>query len=215
MSVEEKKEEQQFAERLEEIKGNMSTRAFSRTCGLTNSVMRKYFKGSMPSIDKAAKIAKAMGVNIKWLITGEGEKLDDSNSPSHVPLTMIKSAVGEFFNDNTKENDVFAKINVPREVYDYMGWDYEKLTAFFVYTDSMAPTHNRGDILFVDSSETVVTEGGLFVFEFEKRDYIKRLQVIGKQVRVLSDNKNFPPFVIEDVARLKVFGRVKATLNKL
>lgn len=52
-----------------------SENAFSTAVGVSNSSIRQYLSGSTPGIDKAAQIAAATGVELQWLITGEGPKL--------------------------------------------------------------------------------------------------------------------------------------------
>lgn len=60
--------------RLRELKGGQSVSAFALKCGVGESLVRKYLAGSIPSMDKAAQIARANGVTVEWLATGEGPK---------------------------------------------------------------------------------------------------------------------------------------------
>lgn len=58
--------------RLHELMGEEGPAAFARKCGIPDSSMRQYLKGSIPGADKAAQIADRNGVTLQWLITGEG-----------------------------------------------------------------------------------------------------------------------------------------------
>lgn len=62
-----------FPERLEKCIGARSVRSIARTCGLSETVIRKYLKAeSLPTIDRALAIADAVGVRPEWLATGDG-----------------------------------------------------------------------------------------------------------------------------------------------
>jgi len=56
-----------FVERLYKIKDNLSVAKFASICGIKESAMRMYFNGSVPSLDKASKIASAKNVSLDWL----------------------------------------------------------------------------------------------------------------------------------------------------
>ena len=56
--------------RLREIIGNESVSAFSRKCGVGESLLRKYLDGTLPSSKNTAVMADAGGVTVDWLATG-------------------------------------------------------------------------------------------------------------------------------------------------
>lgn len=64
---------EQFSNRLKLALGGESINSFANRCGVSESLLRKYLSGSCPGLDKAAGIAKAAGVDIGWLATGEGQ----------------------------------------------------------------------------------------------------------------------------------------------
>lgn len=84
-----------FVERLQEIIGENSANSFAKRAGIGESTFRKYLAGSMPSIDNAAKIAKAAGVALQWLATGEGPKFPDEKSSPQAQPQSQSSLVSE------------------------------------------------------------------------------------------------------------------------
>lgn len=56
-----------IGERLSILIGDQSTSAFARKVGLSESLIRKYLKGSDPSLSKAKQIAQRTGVSLNWL----------------------------------------------------------------------------------------------------------------------------------------------------
>lgn len=64
-----------FGERLEEVIGGKSVRAFARRAKMAEGTLRQYISGNRyPDLDFLVAIAETAGVNILWLATGEGEK---------------------------------------------------------------------------------------------------------------------------------------------
>jgi phage repressor protein C with HTH and peptisase S24 domain len=62
---------QSIADRLRALQGDQRPAEFARKCGIRESLMRKYLAGSIPGADKLAQIARANGVTIDWLASGE------------------------------------------------------------------------------------------------------------------------------------------------
>lgn len=61
-----------FADRLAQLLGDQSVSAFARKVGLSESLIRKYLKGSEPSLSRADQIARRANVSLEWLATGCG-----------------------------------------------------------------------------------------------------------------------------------------------
>lgn len=61
-----------FVERLHSAIGDEPVAAFARRCGISESVIRHYFTGKKPTLDRFAAMAKAAGVSVDWLATGQG-----------------------------------------------------------------------------------------------------------------------------------------------
>lgn len=65
----------------------MSTKVLANKTGLKEGTISNYLKskGSLPNIENGLKIAEALGVSVKFLVTGfeesESEKLDITNNP--------------------------------------------------------------------------------------------------------------------------------------
>ncbi|MFG1409474.1 helix-turn-helix domain-containing protein [Xanthobacter sp. VTT E-85241] len=62
-----------FASRLESAIQPLSVNAFALKCGVLESSIRSYLRGtSVPGLDKAAAMAEAAGVTLDWLWSGKG-----------------------------------------------------------------------------------------------------------------------------------------------
>lgn len=73
-----------FKQRLNKIVATQKSLAgFARKAGIPQPVMFKYVHGeSMPGTVNLVAIAKAAGISVKWLATGEGTESD--GIPTHV-----------------------------------------------------------------------------------------------------------------------------------
>lgn len=61
-----------FGERLKAAIGNESMLSFAKRCGLSDTLIGRYIKGtSYPSVDKLPQIAKACGKPISWFFSEE------------------------------------------------------------------------------------------------------------------------------------------------
>ncbi|MBA1924499.1 helix-turn-helix transcriptional regulator, partial [Escherichia coli] len=76
--------------------------------------------------------------------------------------------------------------------------------------DSMCPTIEPGDLIFVDVSINQFDGDGIYVFGFDDKIYVKRLQMIPDKLLVISDNQIYREWGItsENEHRFMVFGKV-------
>jgi transcriptional regulator with XRE-family HTH domain len=63
-----------FSGRMKMLKeaANISAEEFARRVGVSGRMMGKYLAGAEPGLERAKKIAEAMGVRIEWLVDGQG-----------------------------------------------------------------------------------------------------------------------------------------------
>lgn len=61
-----------FSTRLKTLIGSESISGFARRVNISESLIRKYLKGSEPSLSKANQIAMRANCSLEWLATGCG-----------------------------------------------------------------------------------------------------------------------------------------------
>jgi transcriptional regulator with XRE-family HTH domain len=81
-----------IAARIKQCIGDEPVAAFSRRCGIGESLMRKYLAGSEPSARNLARIADAAGVTLDWLATGRGPKRRELQPIGNVEEPSVKYA---------------------------------------------------------------------------------------------------------------------------
>lgn len=80
-----------FAERLRVLIGTDSVSAFARRVELGESLIRKYLKGSEPTLSRAQQIAELTGCSLEWLASGRGSP---ENPTDVIDLVAMKAAIG-------------------------------------------------------------------------------------------------------------------------
>lgn len=85
---------------------------------------------------------------------------------------------------------------VPEQFYQYYAGITPKNTRIInVKGDSMRPTFEPGDLLFVDISITGFDGDGIYVFTFDNSLFVKRVQKIGRSYLIISDNKSDAQYI--------------------
>lgn len=60
-----------FASRILMLINGGSASAFAQKCGISEGSVRQYLAGTIPRLDKALALARASGVSLEWLATGQ------------------------------------------------------------------------------------------------------------------------------------------------
>ena len=81
-----------FAGRLKEAIGDKSARSFALECGISPAGLHKYLAAiSEPTLSVLDRIAKVSGVNVGWLVNGEGPRagmLEVIGAIEHIMLSL-------------------------------------------------------------------------------------------------------------------------------
>ena len=204
-----------FSARLGQIIGDQSLLSFSKKCGISDSLLRKYLRGSLPGLDNLLKIADTAGVSVEWLATGEGPKVKEEK------FTQINKRKGEYFFlrtldwDNSANSPFLVEDKTIKPQYAFRKARLDKMCkspvrAFLmkVKGNSMHPTISDGDIVLIDSLGKNIISGKIFLILIDFAVIIKRLEPLpcGK-VRIISDNPKYTEYET-DVSDIDILGQV-------
>lgn len=216
-----------ISDRLEELRGDLSYKAFGESVGISESGMRKYFPPylSMPTLDKALRIARTYNVNLEWLATGEGPKHPGEPSTATAPCVCkdefdeeyaliegyhisVSTGHGAF---NGEHEPVKRHLAFRKKWLNYRGFKPDQLKVVFAKGDSMEPTIKDNDSLLVNLSSTRPVDGKIFVVRLGDQLYAKRIQKRWDGgIELISDNKEYHAQVIPaaELEQLQVIGQV-------
>lgn len=201
---------------------------FARSCGVSDSVARKWRKGeSDPSREHLIAIARARNVNLLWLATNEGPMLKpdgvsdkgngyhaarapsspDPDAYCYVPLYDVYASAGH-------GSQIDAEPIVDRLAFKLnwlkgeMGLNPDDCCLIHVTGDSMEPTLHKKDVVMLDRSHTIYMEDGIYCLRLDGGLLVKRLQRINaNQVEVISDNTVYRPYLL-NTSDVQIVGRV-------
>ncbi len=190
--------------------GDTEREEFAERLGVSAASLARYERGdSSPNAEVLESYCLQYGVDLHWLIAGQGsmfgeDKMESSiakpsdaaASSNHraIPHFDIRAAAGngsaEMVVDASSyvvfDHTWFQRYVPPRAV----------LGVLEVEGDSMAPTLMSGDMVVVNMEERAISEalkqGGIFVFSVRGDFRIKRLQpMINGDLRMISDNPRY------------------------
>ncbi len=109
--------------------------------------------------------------------------------------------------------EVVKKLHyVPEQFHSYFrGINPDNIRVINIRGDSMHPTFNAGDMIFVDINTCYFDGDGVYVFTYKGATYVKRLQNVGDCLLVISDNPVYREWEIKEESynELHIQGKVK------
>lgn len=213
-----------IAARIRELMGSQTTAAFARKCGLGESLIRTYLAGSMPGADKAAKIADANGVELRWLVTGVGPRSSTTvgvrESPAEyevggewafhlVPRYNVDASAGG--GAVVERESEIGRLAFRKDWIRSKGLTPANLVVVRAAGDSMEPTIRDGSLLLVDTAQSTVAKDGIYVLMIDGHLVTKRLQIdLGGGVYIRSDNPAYSDQRLsgEQLEAVTIVGRV-------
>jgi len=227
-------------ERLEEIRGERSIRAFAQMLGIHKNTYINYIKAKhTPDLNFIQQLCTTFHISANWLLFGVGPKFwDKTSAPDVDPSSdfVILPLLGKWISIGSNGMLVHG------EPIDYVhfkaAWihrlvehDPERIQYLYlirVMTNSMAPTISKGEMVLVDTSQNARSEiqtSAVYVLELpDGKVSLRRLAWAehGDQLKLIcfSDNLSLRgPFELildsrTDVRRV-VLGRIRWVSKEL
>lgn len=167
---------------------NISQAKFARILDITPQSLVRYEKGNVkPSVELLKKICdKIDNLNGHWLLTGEGDMNLNNNS-----ISGTFDILEYLLKNNSTKN----------------------IEAINASGDSMSPTFNDGDVIFMDKSQIDITNDGIYAFENDYGLFLKRIQKrIDGQLNIISDNKEYQVQTVK-IKEIKILGKIVSVVR--
>ena len=217
--------------RLKEVREStkMSQKTFGASLGLSQGTYQKYESGmaSFPD-DLKAQLAERYGINLHWLITGEGPmhmgeaegeagharaRMDDIERDALkdsvvVAMTGLRLSAGPG-QEWLETNVTGEKLCIPKRVARRYPHN-SQFSGAQVVGDSMEPTLHDGEpVVFV---RDFIQGDGIYVLAVNGELLVKRLQfdrILGK-LHIISDNTRYRAIEIplEGLDNVRILGKV-------
>lgn len=192
---------------------------------LTPKAVSKWFNGeAIPRRGKLQELAAIIGTSSSHLL---GDSAIDGISEGHlimrddsyrVDVFDIQASAGQgvLVRDEFIETIKSIEYSTEEARAVFGGRPAEHIKMIAVNGDSMSGTFEPRDQIFVDVSIDYFDGDGIYIFVLDSDLYIKRLQKQHKKLAVISDNKKYETWYIEDggYASLRICAKVLVSQSR-
>ncbi len=155
-------------------------------------------------------------ISINWMLYGQDpSSLVDSTDKywiKYFPTISVSAGGGAY-----EADDEFEKLDLPDFFVNIIGGkdNIKNIEAINVTGDSMEPTLNNGNIIFIDKTKQDVSKDGIYAFVNENGLFVKRMQRrIDGSLDIISDNKEYPVQIAEK-SDINILGKVVSSIGKV
>ncbi|MGE4735517.1 helix-turn-helix transcriptional regulator [Yersinia enterocolitica] len=187
----------------------------------------KWFNAqAIPDTTNILALSKVLGVRAEWLEYGVGEPTESGGVKSMVSFSETDVFRIEVLDLAVSAGPGSFMISDYVEVLHAIEFTTEHARSLFgsrspaevkvmtVNGDSMTPTLASGDRLFVDISVRHFQTDGVYSFVFGKTFHVKRLQMQGNKLAVLSDNPVYEKWYIDQDTQDQLYIMGKALIHE-
>ncbi|MCX2697043.1 XRE family transcriptional regulator [Ochrobactrum chromiisoli] len=193
--------------------GDVEREVFATDLGISKNTLAYYERGERtPDATTLAAYRDRFGININWLVAGEGPMRSESTnafesngkdtetkltqvSPDMISLQRydIQAAAGDGIIP-VGENGEDSGISIARSFLRRIGAHPNSCVLLESKGDSMLPSIPGGSLLVVDRSKTEIEDDMVFVFRVGPGIKVKRaVWRIDGNLDLVSDNDKYPP----------------------
>ena len=162
---------------------------------------------NIPGGEVLSNLAK-LGADINWILTG---KQGISNNTINIYNVEFSAGCGSFIS----EENITSSLNLPDDFFNTYNLNKKQTAGVYIKGDSMQPKFNDKDIAIVDMSVEEFIKDGTYAFVYDGSCFIKKLQLTGKTLKVVSLNPEYTAWNIENDDQLHIVGLVKAAICKV
>lgn len=190
---------------------------------LTPKAVSKWFNGeAIPRRGKLQELAALIGTSSSWLLgdrvasgfpEGNTDVRENVYRVEVLDLT-ISAGPGAYMLSDYVEVLFAIEFTTEHAVSLFGNRPSQDVKVMTVNGDSMATTVNSGDRLFVDISIRHFQTDGVYAFVYGKTFHVKRLQMQGTRLAVLSDNPAYEKWYIDEKNQDQLYIMGKALLHE-
>ena len=155
-------------------------------------------------------------ISINWLLYNQspGSLVDSTDKYwiKYFPEVAVSAGGGAYEN-----KDDYESLEIPAYFIDRLGGkdNLKNIDAINVVGDSMEPTLNDDNIIFLDKSKNDCSRDGIYAFTTIHGLFVKRIQKrVDGQLDIISDNKDYPSQVLNNTD-IKIVGKVVSTFGTI
>ena len=155
-------------------------------------------------------------ISINWLLYNQNpNSLIDSTDKywiKYYPSVSVSAGGGAY-----EDEDSYESLELPEYFLTILGGkdNLKNIEAINVVGDSMEPTLNSNNIIFVDKTKNDLNKDGVYAFTTNYGLFVKRVQKrVDGQLDIISDNKDYPLQVLKK-DEINILGKVVGSFGKI
>lgn len=204
----------------------LSQQQLADKVGVSQQSIAKIENGETLQPRKIKQLADTLGVTVNWLQFGVGEPTGTGKVNRMVSKTKhdvyridvldltVSAGPGTYMLSDNIEVLYAIEFTTDHARTLLGNREPEEVKVMTVNGDSMAPTLNSGDRLFVDVTVRSFKTDGIYAFVFDKTFHVKRLQMQGSRLAVLSDNPGYEKWYIDEDTQDQLYVMGKALIHE-
>ena len=214
-------------DRLEELMaeyGLTTQQQLADFAGVSKGLVGQWFNGSTGLGAKPlSAFDKKTSFSINWLADGTGDKykthvlpaITESESEDRIrfPRLNAEATCGAAGTINDHYIEVVDYVTVAAAwAREKLGGNLNKIKVITAHGDSMEPTIENGDVMFVDTAVEAFEGDGLYLLWYIDGLKAKRLQsTVGGGLMIISDNSSYRTETVrgEDLNAVHIIGRIR------
>lgn len=199
--------------KLREESLRISKKELSLLLGVSQSAVNQWENGTnYPSQKRLIELSRVLNTTYEWLVNGTTSSFDDG-SEYEVPFYEdVSCSAGSGFVNHNEDSILVSSHFIPL----LSERSLDKVIALRVHGDSMEPAISDKGIVFVDTSDTKIVDGKVYVYKQEDTIRVKRLEysVNGLIIKSFNDRYSDEKVTKKEFDSVCVIGRVLYSINK-
>jgi len=203
-----------LSDRLRESMAGSSLRSIAKDSSVSEGTLRNIMCGKIPRVDNLISIAKACGVRFDWLATGEGQASSSSQLAEkdgdkvEIPVLGVEVSAGHG-SENGPER-VTGSLAFRSQYLAARGLEPQYLRVVFAKGDSMEPEIQDGAAVLVNTADTKLDDGCIYIVRIDEHLFAKRVQRGFGELSLNSANSTYKAIEVPQnrLNELTVIGRV-------
>lgn len=218
-----RKEKKAIGERIIKVRDLLgySTEEFAAVLGTTRHNLYNYKSGLAEPNSKIYKSLIRLGVNLHWLLTGEGEPFTTAtSSEDFIPVPLLDAVAGAGTTGGVQSDDVQETFYLPKNFLKRLAVGKTAELYFLRASgDSMEPTISPEDLLIVQRHRPGDRRisGAIYILRKNDELLVKRIDFYHNKIVLRSDNEKIQSDEISEseFAEIEIIARVLATIKPL